>query len=63
MSDAITEKNHVFDPEIAIDGVRFRLWKDGDVEIDLNRDYGWDGHYFSHADAVRIRDWLNEVVK
>ena len=63
MKDAISENRSAFDPEVEIDGVRFRLWKDGDVEIDLDQGGSWCGHFFSPADAVKIRDWLIEVLK
>lgn len=52
-----------FDPEVTIDGRTFRLWKDGDLEIDLSGDHSdWRGHYFKPEDAKKLRDWLNKVL-
>lgn len=49
---------------LEIDGVSFRLWRgDGEVEVDLNSADTWAGHYFKPADARKLRDWLNEVLK
>jgi hypothetical protein len=47
---------------LEIDGVSFRLWEDGDVEVDLNSNDTWAGHYFKPEDARKLRDWLNKVL-
>lgn len=44
------------------DIAEFRVWEDGDLEVELTsrrwKDNGWTGTYLTRAEAIQLRDYL-----